>query len=180
MKFFLLKILAASFIFSTIILPPGPIQAQVEMDELMDDVLQGIQQETRHSIQQQVKSETQEVLAEERVIPSLGLSGLYTGTDEDDGSDILCNFNFTGNVFNGTCTSSEDNNRVEVSGTVSGNQINFNFTIFELNPTCTGQGTGSGTLTGGGEPGTALHITVSDTPCDTSGEGADSFTLIKS
>lgn len=150
------------------------------MDELMDDVLQGIQQETRQSVKQQVKSETQEVLAEERVIPSRGFSGLYTGTDEDDGSDILCNFNFSGNAFNATCTSSKDNNRAEVKGTLNGNQISFTFTIFEINPACTGQGSGSGVFSGGGEPGTSLHLTVSDTQCDHSGEGADSFTLIKS
>lgn len=164
----------------TIIFLPCQIFAQVEMDELMDDVLQGIQQETRQSVKQQVKSETQEVLAEERVIPSRGLSGLYTGTDEDDGSDILCNFNFSGNTFNATCTSSEDGNRAEVSGTVNGNQITFNFTIFETDPTCTGQGTGTGIFSGGGEPGTSLHLTVSDTQCDQPGEGADSFTLTKS
>ncbi len=164
----------------TVLFLPCQISAQVEMDELMDDVLQGIQQETRQSVKQQVKSETQEVLAEERVIPSRGFSGLYTGTDEDDGSDILCNFNFSGNTFNANCTSSEDSNRVEVAGTLNGDQITFTFTIFEINPACTAQGTGTGLFSGGGEPGTSLHLTVSDTLCDQPGEGADTFTLTKS
>lgn len=143
----------------------------------MDDVLQGVQQEMRQSVKQQVKSETREVLAEEQVIPSRGLGGLYAGTDSG-GSDILCNFSIGTSTFQGTCTSSNDNNRAEVSGTISGSSITFSFTIFDFNPVCTGQGTGTGEFVGAGETGTLLHLHVSGTECDTN-PTPDNFTLTK-
>lgn len=159
--------------------------AAVEMDELMDNVLDSVREETRQSIRQQVKQETQEVVTEEQVIPSTVLDGFYTGfTIGVDQEALQCTLTFSGTgsgTFSGTCTLFENDGTTEtdqVSGTFSGSSFTVKV-IEEIDFDCpagTNIGTGSGTITGQGEPGTVLSGTVSPTCGDTVPE---SFTLTK-
>lgn len=176
------RLLFSAFLF----LLAAPAVA-IEMDELMDDVLDGVRQETRENVKIQVQQETREVIAEEQVIPSNTLSGLYVGASLDDGhpNTITCTLNFgkpsgpsSSTTFSGTCTDDEGN-RVAVSGTVTGSSFTITLTeVFTADGICapgTETSTGSGTISGSGEPGTTITGTAGDT-CDT---GTSSFRLTK-
>jgi hypothetical protein len=149
----------------------GSAYAQNDPSDVMESLMGEIRNEVNRDIKSNVRSDTREVLGEDRIIPPDSPTGFYIDPEEDD---FFCNFTFTSSSMAGRCNGEGDT--VTLSGTSSdGILYLFTFQLTETNPPCSGSGTGDFKVDGTGEPGTKLLGNIISDPCGP----PDSFILIK-